>query len=275
MARMYGGGSQLLSANTELDSAIEIVPVRLGGRPGRRFDLGRSGPRGRGLLPSAPCIRGDALLLAGCGVLCPSRDAHGLHVFPPLRSNSTSSRCGELTASATAHWPPSTSASASTIPWCAAPSGPTAPLTAAELLGCLVMAHRSPAAQVYEPFFADFGPLNLGCVYRFCQQVIASLKVGIKVSSQGLFFLGRQAAAARPSGAHAADLSAFSLRRARRRAAWAPTKCQSAGGAPAEPLRPLIAVSGTLADRCYRGVILFPCLRRRRLPRNLPSVSTS
>lgn len=25
--RMYGGGSQLLSANTELDAAIEIVPV--------------------------------------------------------------------------------------------------------------------------------------------------------------------------------------------------------------------------------------------------------
>ena len=33
------------------------------------------------------------------------------------------------------------------------------------------------AVQVYEPFFADFGPLNMGCVYRFCQTLLASIKV--------------------------------------------------------------------------------------------------
>lgn len=37
---------------------------------------------------------------------------------------------------------------------------------------------------VYEPFFADFGPLNLGCTYRFCQKINTLLKV--RPSCQGL-----------------------------------------------------------------------------------------
>ena len=31
--------------------------------------------------------------------------------------------------------------------------------------------------QVYQPFFADFGPLNLGQAFRFCQKLRAALKV--------------------------------------------------------------------------------------------------
>ena len=31
--------------------------------------------------------------------------------------------------------------------------------------------------QVYEPFFADFGPLNLGLAYRYCQRTAELLKV--------------------------------------------------------------------------------------------------
>jgi len=29
----------------------------------------------------------------------------------------------------------------------------------------------------YEPFFSDFGPLNLGCTYRFCEMLSAKLEV--------------------------------------------------------------------------------------------------
>jgi cell division cycle 14 len=29
---------------------------------------------------------------------------------------------------------------------------------------------------VYEPFFADFGPLNMSCAYRFCQRALAALE---------------------------------------------------------------------------------------------------
>jgi cell division cycle 14 len=29
---------------------------------------------------------------------------------------------------------------------------------------------------VYEPFFADFGPLNMACAYRFCQRALAALE---------------------------------------------------------------------------------------------------
>ena len=31
--------------------------------------------------------------------------------------------------------------------------------------------------QCYEPFFADFGPLNLGLTYRFCTKLDALLQV--------------------------------------------------------------------------------------------------
>ncbi len=31
--------------------------------------------------------------------------------------------------------------------------------------------------QVYEPFYADFGPLNLGLTYRFCQKTQNNLQV--------------------------------------------------------------------------------------------------
>ena len=31
-------------------------------------------------------------------------------------------------------------------------------------------------AQVYEPFFADFGPLNMACAFRFCQRALAALE---------------------------------------------------------------------------------------------------
>ena len=39
------------------------------------------------------------------------------------------------------------------------------------------MTRRHSSLQVYEPFFADFGPLNLGCAYRFCHMLQSSLKV--------------------------------------------------------------------------------------------------
>ena len=29
---------------------------------------------------------------------------------------------------------------------------------------------------LYEPFFGDFGPLNLGCLYRFCETLNAKIK---------------------------------------------------------------------------------------------------
>jgi hypothetical protein len=32
--------------------------------------------------------------------------------------------------------------------------------------------------QLYEPFFADFGPLNLGKTYRFCARTNQLLQVG-------------------------------------------------------------------------------------------------
>lgn len=32
--------------------------------------------------------------------------------------------------------------------------------------------------QVYEPFAADFGPLNMGSTFRFCQQALSLLAVG-------------------------------------------------------------------------------------------------
>lgn len=50
---------------------------------------------------------------------------------------------------------------------------------------------------VYEPFFADFGPLNLGKLYRFCQMLNARLDVralvhrGPLVSVDALSFLAR------------------------------------------------------------------------------------
>lgn len=31
--------------------------------------------------------------------------------------------------------------------------------------------------QIYEPFFADFGPLNLACTYRFCRKLHQLLEV--------------------------------------------------------------------------------------------------
>ncbi len=34
-----------------------------------------------------------------------------------------------------------------------------------------------PLLQLYEPFFADFGPLNLGKTYRFCQKTKQLLQV--------------------------------------------------------------------------------------------------
>lgn len=34
-----------------------------------------------------------------------------------------------------------------------------------------------PTLQVYEPFYADFGPLNLGLTYRFCQKTQTNLQV--------------------------------------------------------------------------------------------------
>ena len=34
------------------------------------------------------------------------------------------------------------------------------------------------ALQVYEPFYADFGPLNLGLAFSFCQKTRRLLEVG-------------------------------------------------------------------------------------------------
>ena len=31
--------------------------------------------------------------------------------------------------------------------------------------------------QIYEPFAADFGPLNLGSTFRFCQKAMSLLQV--------------------------------------------------------------------------------------------------
>ncbi len=33
--------------------------------------------------------------------------------------------------------------------------------------------------QVYEPFFADFGPLNMSCAFRFCQRALAALEARV------------------------------------------------------------------------------------------------
>jgi cell division cycle 14 len=39
---------------------------------------------------------------------------------------------------------------------------------------------HSPSRQVYEPFFADFGPLNMACAYRFCQRALAALEARVR-----------------------------------------------------------------------------------------------
>ena len=37
--------------------------------------------------------------------------------------------------------------------------------------------HPQPSPQLYEPFYADFGPLNLGKTYRFCARTAELLEV--------------------------------------------------------------------------------------------------
>lgn len=36
--------------------------------------------------------------------------------------------------------------------------------------------------QLYEPFYADFGPLNLGKTYRFCEHTKQLLQVRVRCS---------------------------------------------------------------------------------------------
>jgi len=38
--------------------------------------------------------------------------------------------------------------------------------------------HQPNLPQLYEPFYADFGPLNLGRTYRFCEITARMIKVG-------------------------------------------------------------------------------------------------
>ena len=54
-------------------------------------------------------------------------------------------------------------------------------------LGCAL---GIPVLQVYEPFFADFGPLNLGKTYRFCQKVNAYLAEGERVKRRVFYCCG-------------------------------------------------------------------------------------
>ena len=35
-----------------------------------------------------------------------------------------------------------------------------------------------PSAQLYEPFYADFGPLNLGHAFKYCRRTAELLQVG-------------------------------------------------------------------------------------------------
>lgn len=42
----------------------------------------------------------------------------------------------------------------------------------------------SEAVQIYEPFASDFGPLNLSCTYKFCQQTKRLLQVAIILNLQ-------------------------------------------------------------------------------------------
>eukprot|EP00191_Tetraselmis_sp_GSL018_P004509 CAMPEP_0177596176 /NCGR_PEP_ID=MMETSP0419_2-20121207/10863_1 /TAXON_ID=582737 /ORGANISM="Tetraselmis sp., Strain GSL018" /LENGTH=223 /DNA_ID=CAMNT_0019087911 /DNA_START=730 /DNA_END=1401 /DNA_ORIENTATION=+ len=43
---------------------------------------------------------------------------------------------------------------------------------------------------IYEPFFADFGPLNLGLTYRFCEKTSALLKEGERLGQNVYFCCG-------------------------------------------------------------------------------------
>lgn len=56
-------------------------------------------------------------------------------------------------------------------------SGCLTELPGASLAGCVMCRVRPSLVQLYEPFFADFGPLNLGKTYRFCQKTKQLLQV--------------------------------------------------------------------------------------------------
>lgn len=78
--RMYGGGSQLLSANTELDSAIEIVPVRV---TGPRLTSGGSGAGVLEPIPRPPGSPGLRRAPEGPAGACAGRGPDSLRPPPP------------------------------------------------------------------------------------------------------------------------------------------------------------------------------------------------
>ena len=43
---------------------------------------------------------------------------------------------------------------------------------------------------VYENFYADFGPLNLAMLYRYCQKLNKKLKVSVSLFNKFFFFVG-------------------------------------------------------------------------------------
>jgi hypothetical protein len=66
--------------------------------------------------------------------------------------------------------------------------GAAAPRQAPPPRARLTQAPHAPRAlppQLYEPFYADFGPLNLGRTYRFCQITARLLKVGARAHTRG------------------------------------------------------------------------------------------
>ena len=45
---------------------------------------------------------------------------------------------------------------------------------------CMHLIFVALVAQLFEPFFAEFGPLNLGLAYRFCEKLTSYLKVCVR-----------------------------------------------------------------------------------------------
>ena len=185
------------------------------------------------------------------------------HALPGGRTLCTSARCAGRRRSASALSPPSMFASALTPRWCA-------------LEGCLVLSKHGleralAAVQVYEPFFADFGPLNMGCVYRFCQTLLASIKVR-QTASLSLGAACRDSAAAPPTQPARIAFCVPVRRHLRGSAQRAQPNCARSRALPPAP-RP-----GTrcqiAACRCRAGgersgeARIFPDERRRSAPQS-------
>ncbi|KAK9823515.1 hypothetical protein WJX72_003342 [[Myrmecia] bisecta] len=61
------------------------------------------------------------------------------------------------------------------------------PIAASSILNCI------DSELVYEPFFADFGPLNLGQTYRFCQRTNAMLQDAERQNKRVYYYTGPHA----------------------------------------------------------------------------------